>query len=518
MNTQYVLGVDSSTSATKVIAFDAHGKTVAEGAHSYPLYAEYPGWVEQDAEDWWEAFKKGCQQVTAHPSISKNRIAGIGFTHQRFTFVPVDHDLRPLRKAILWNDLRCPKEAEYARQTLGAQKIFERTGYPPGQWTLYKVLWLKNNEPQLYEQIYKIVLVQDYLLYKLTGNLVMAEGSGTMTGALDIANPKQWAMDIISALGIREDIWIKKILPGAAVAGYITKQAALETGLPEGLPVFTGAGDQPCGSLGAGVTEVGELGINGGTSCSNEFVVGKLPERKAPNYFIEISPSGDYIVENDIPSGGSAVMNWYKNNFGAYELQRAAQEQKNVWDLIYGQVGESPAGNRGLMIVPYLQGVYGPYWDQHARAVFFGLQTDHGRPHFIRGLLEGVAYEARREVEMMEAGSGTQVELIKMYGGSARSDHWNQIFADMFNKPLHVPETSETTALGAAISAAVGSGMYENFYKSVAAMVSVKKSYAPNAKNALRYEKFYHGVYVKLYESVREFTHTIAAINEELGD
>jgi xylulokinase len=380
------------------------------------------------------------------------------------------------------------------------------------------VLWLKNNEPEIYENMHKIVLVQDYLIYKLTGNLVMAEGSGTMTGALDIANPKQWAMDIIKALGIREDIWVEKILPGAAIAGYVTKKAAQETGLPEGLPVFTGAGDQPCGSLGAGVTQVGELGINGGTSCSNEFVVRDLPERKYPNYFIEISPSGDYIVENDIPSGGSAVMNWYKNNFGSYEVQLAEQEQKNVWEIIYGQVSESPPGNRGLMIVPYLQGVYGPYWDQNARAVFFGLQTDHGRSHLIRGLLEGVAYEARREVEMMEEGSGTQVEQIKMYGGSARSDYWNQIFTDMFNKPLHVPETTETTALGAAISAAVGCGMYDSFKKAVDAMVSIKKRYQPIAKNALRYEKFYRKVYVKLYESVRAFTRTIAEINAEFEE
>ncbi|MBD3306077.1 hypothetical protein GF339_06795, partial [candidate division KSB3 bacterium] len=430
----------------------------------------------------------------------------------------VDHDIRPLRRAILWNDLRCAKEADYARQTVGEQRIFERTGYPPGQWTLYKVLWLKHNEPALYERMFKILLVQDYLIYKLTGKLVMAQGSGTMTGALDIANPTRWALDIIRALGIRDDIWVEPILPGAAVAGHVTKQAARETGLPEGLPVFTGGGDQPCGSLGAGVMQVGELGINGGTSCSNEFVVRDLPERNAPNYFIEISPTGEYIVENDIPSGGSAVMNWYKNNFGAHEIQLAEREQRNVWEVIYGQVADSPPGNRGMMIVPYLQGVYGPYWDQHARAVFFGLQTDHGRPHLIRGLLEGVAYEARREVEMMEAGSGTQVELMKMYGGSARSDHWNQMFADMFNKPLHVPETAETTALGAAISAAVGCGLYADFQHAVDAMVSIKQRYTPNARNALRYDKLYRSVYVKLYERVREFTHTIADINEEFGD
>ena len=211
--------------------------------------------------------------------------------------------MKPLRRAILWNDIRCNREAEYAAEKLGKLHIFDRTGYPPGQWTLYKALWLKNNEPEVYDKIFKLVLVQDYLIYRLTGNLVTLSGAGTMTGALDIEKPDRWAYDIIGALGVREDIWIDKILPGGTIAGQVTKEAALETGLPEGLPVVTGAGDQPCGILGAGVTQPGEIGINGGTSCTNEFVSAGVPKREAVNYFIELSPSGDYILENYIPGG-----------------------------------------------------------------------------------------------------------------------------------------------------------------------------------------------------------------------
>jgi xylulokinase len=426
----------------------------------------------------------------------------------------VDQDIKPLRRAILWNDIRCNKEADFAAQKLGKQLIFERTGYPPGQWTLYKALWLKNNEPALYEKIYKIVLVQDFLIYKLTGKLVTLSGAGTMTGALDIAAPDKWAMDVISGLGVREDIWNSEILPGGAVAGYVTKAASLETGLPEGLPVVTGAGDQPCGILGAGVIQPGEIGINGGTSCTNEFVSAGLPKREEVNYFIEISPSGDYIVENYIPSGGSALMNWYKTNFGQYEIDLAAAEDKNVWEIIYNEAGESPVGNRGLMIIPYFQGANGPYWDLNARGVIFGLHTEFGRPHLIRGIMEGLAYESRRQAELMEEGTSTKVEEIKMYGGSARSDNWNQIFADVFNKPLHVPETAETTALGAAISAAVGCGMYAEFKKAVNTMVSVRKSYQPIAVNVARYERFYREVYVKFYDSIQQHLRNIAKIND----
>ena len=516
MKNQLVLGADSSTSSTKVIAFDSKGKPVAEGAKGYPLFYEKPGWVEQNPQDWWKAFKFACHQVVSNPDVDIKEFVGIGMTHQRFTFVPMDGEMNPLRKAILWNDIRCSKEAAYARQTVGKEHIFERTGYPPGQWTLYKVLWLKNNEPELYEKIYKIVLVQDYLIYKLTGKIVTLQGAGTMTGALDIANPSSWAMDVIKALDIREDVWINNILPGGSIAGYVTKNAARETGLPEGLPVVTGAGDQPCGILGAGVTQPGQLGINGGTSCTNELVSRALPERKNINYFIEISPTGDYIVENYIASGGSALMNWYKDNFGFYEVDQASKENKSVWEAIYSQAGESPVGNRGMMVIPYFQGANGPYWDLNARGVIFGLHTEYGRSYLVRGLMEGCAYESRRQVELMEEGTATQVEEIRMYGGSARSDVWNQVFADVLNKPLHVPETAETTALGAAISAAVGCGMFNDFKTAVDTMVSVKKSYQPVAANVERYERFYREVYVKIFDSVQQHMRTIAEINEAL--
>jgi xylulokinase len=511
-----VLGVDSSTSATKVIAFDANGKVRAEGSKGYPLYTEHPGWVEQIPGDWWEAFCGACRQVAANAEVNAKDFIGMGITHQRFTFVPVDKDLRPLRRAILWNDIRCPKEAEHAGRTLGRQKIFERTGYPPGVWTLYKVLWLKNNEPEVYEKIHKIVLVQDYLIYRLTGTLTTLSGAATMTGALDIAARDRWAKDVIRGIGVRDDIWIEPIRPGGAVVGKVSRDAARETGLPEGLPVVTGAGDQPCGILGAGVIEPGEMGINGGTSCTNELVSSGLPERREVDYFIELSPSGDYIVENYIPSGGSALMNWYKNNFGHAEAARAEIEKKGVWEVIYGQASESPPGNRGMMVIPYFQGAHGPYWDMTARGILLGVHLDYGRPYFVRGIMEGLAYESRRQMELMEKGTRTEVRQVRMYGGSARSDIWNQVFADILNKPLHVPETAETTALGAAISAAFGCGMYGGFKEAVNKMVSIKKSYTPIGRNVGLYDKFYNDVYVKFFDSVHGLVRRISEINEDI--
>lgn len=515
MKNSLVLGVDSSTSATKVIGFDSDGKVRAEGAAQYPVFTDNPGWSEQDPGDWWKAFTSACKQLVNTQDIDVKDFIGIGLTHQRFTFVPVDEDIRPMRRAILWNDTRCPQESAFAEKTIGKQKIFERTGYPPGVWTLYKVLWLKNNEPAIYEKMYKVVLVQDYLIYKLTGNLTTLEGGCTMTGALDIEAKNRWAGDIIRGLGVREDVWIEPIQPGGTVVGSVTREAARETGLPEGLPVVTGAGDQPCGILGAGVIEPGEMGINGGTSCTNEVVSEGVPERKNVNYFIEISPSGEYIVENYIPSGGSALMNWFKNHFGSCEVQQAEKENRNVWEILYGLAGEAPVGNRGMMVVPYFQGAHGPYWDMTAKGVVTGLRQEYGRPYFIRGIIEGLAYESRRQMELMEIGTKTRVRSVRMYGGSARSDYWNQVFSDVLNRPLHVPDTAETTALGAAISAAVACGMYDGFSKAAGNMVGIKKSYEPVLENVSRYEKLYTRVYSKVYDQLHELMTAASAVVDD---
>jgi xylulokinase len=516
MKKSYILGIDSSTSATKTMLFDAQGQIVAQSAHSYPVYTERSGWMEQDANDWWHALKTGCQEVCSRSGINLSRIAALGLTHQRFTFVAVDRQFQPLRKAILWNDTRCSAEAEYAEHHIGSSEIFRRTGYPPAHWTLYNILWLKNHEPDTYSAMHRALLVQDYLVHKLTGNLVMPQGSGAMTGALDIEQPHQWAMDIIRLLDLREDIWVPTIIPSGSIAGTVTESASQATGLPPGLPVIAAGGDQPCGILGAGVIEPGVLGINGGTSCTNELLSPALPKRAKADYHIEISPTGNYIVENCIPSGGSALMNWYKQHFGNRELIATERTGRSVWEILHEVADRAPVGNDGMMIVPYFQGANGPYWDQTARGIVFGIRAEHGRAHLLRGLIEGLAYESRRETELMEAGIGMPSTRIAMYGGSARSDLWNQTFADILNRPVSVPETEETTALGAAISAAVACGLHSSFREAVSEMVRIRKHYTPIQSHVQRYERLYREVYVKLYDRLQNLSSLTAEIAQKV--
>jgi sugar (pentulose or hexulose) kinase len=514
---RYVLGVDSSTTATKAVAFDSVGRVAAEAVSAYGYSTRKPGWAEQDPMRWWNSFCEVCGSVTADLG-DPSEIGGLAITHQRFSFCVVDRDMAPLYPAILWNDTRCDWESEFARSKKDPAHIFSRTGFPPGQWSLYKLLWLNKHEPAVYDAIHRMVLVPDYLNWRLTGELSTSQSSAAMTGALDIAALDVWAKDVIRDLGVRDDIWVERILPGAAGLGAVTRAAAADTGLPEGLPVYAAAGDQPCGSLASGVNRRGLLGINGGTSCSSEFLVGALPPRDDPDYFVELSPTGDYIVENDIPSGGSAVMSWYRDHFAAVEEREAEAERADPWDVIFAHLDATPAGNRGLMIVPYLQAVYGPYWNQNARGVVAGLHRDHTRGNLVRALLEGVAYEARREVELMTSSTGVELEEIRMYGGSAKNDRWNQLFADVFGVPVRVAETAEATALGAAMCASVGCGMHGSFDEADEAMVRLKGHFDPEPTRRHLYDRYFSEVYIMLYDRVADLHDTIADINKEAED
>ncbi len=501
----FVIGVDVGTSSTKAVVFDEEGNPKVEGRASYPLLRPRPGWVEQKAEWWWQAFQKATKEALEEGTINKNQIVAIGITHQRITTVPVNETMEPLRNAILWNDMRCTKQNEWAKEKIGIEKIYTRTGNFPSIWTVYKAMWLRENELENYRKIYKFLLVQDYIIYKLTGRLVTTSSSAIQTGCLDVASPSKWAEDILDLFNIPIKLWVDEILPGGEMVGKVTQEASALTGLPEGLPVVTTAGDQPCGALGAGVNQEGMLAINGGTSCSLESYVKELKLDPNLNYFIEISPTGDYLLEDSIWSGGSALMNWFKDNFAGEAVENEGQ---HLWNKLYNLATQAPPGNKGLMLIPYYSGASSPYRDLKARGVIFGFLLDHGKPHLIRAILEGLAFESQRKKEFMEKGSGVPITRVRMYGGSAKSPVWNQMFADILDVEVSTLKTAETTALGAAICAAKGGRVYPSFQEAVEAMVHVDKRFLPDPEKKGLYDKLYSEVYSKFYDRVQDLIHT----------
>lgn len=207
-------------------------------------------------------------------------------------------------------------------------------------------------------------------------------------------------------------------------------------------------------------------------------------------------------------------MNWFKNNFAREEVEEAEKEKKDLWDRLYNLVTQAPPGNNGLMLIPYYSGAASPYWDLGARGVIFGFLLDHGRPHLVRAILEGLAFESRRKKEFMEKGSGVPITSVRMYGGSAKSSIWNQIFADILGVEVSTLKTPETTALGAAMCAAKGGRVYSSFQQAVEAMVCVDKRFLPDPEKSQLYDKLYSEVYSKFYDRVQDLIHTASSIVE----
>ena len=509
------IGADIGTSGAKIALFNEKGEIIEESHYSYNVYHPIPGWVEQDSNDWWKAFVNGVSKAVEKSGL-KNKILGIGLTHQRLSFVPVDHNLQPLRPAILWNDTRCFNENKEAEDKCNGKWIFQRTGCYPGLWSVYKVLWMKNNERELYDKIDKIMLVFDFICHKLTGKMCTTESAAIMTGALDVKRKNKWALDVLECLGIRKNIWVETILPGGIEAGKIQNEIAKEIGLPEGVVIATTAGDQPCGSLGAGLLKQDEVAVNGGTSCTLEVLSKDLPNLSKPSFFMEISPTGEYILEESIYSGGSALMNWFRKNFFRYEEELIKTRSENIWEKLYSLAEESPPGSRGVMIIPYFSGASAPFWDLSARGSISGLALGTEKKDIVRAIIEGIAMEARRQLEFIEEATGRKIEKVIMYGGSARSNVWNQIFADVLQRKLVVPRTVETSALGAAICAAVASGYYESFKEAVENMTGISRIFEPNVIYKSLYNEIFEEVYKPFYGRISDLVSKLTKITSKM--
>jgi len=511
MSPDCVVGIDIGTTSVRVTIYNSDGNQVAEGRVPNDITHPRPGWAEQDAEGWWRgvcfASRKALQQFPYLPEAIK----GIAITSMRQTFVCLGSDLQPLRPAILWYDTRHAAQVDWVRRQLGSRSVYEQTGSPPGRRAVYKVMWLKENEPECYDKTAQIAFIPDFILLRLTGNLATTPGVSYASGCLSAANPLEWATGFIQMCNLDPDKWIAQIFPPGEIAGLIQRQAADGTGFPEGTPVVMAAGDQACGNLGVGVCQPGMLGINGGTSCALQTPSSKLPIDNEMSYFVDFSPAGYYVAENGITSGTAALTEWFRDGFGSPEVT-ATDSEEELWEKIYNLAGEAPPGNLGLMMVPYLRGANGPLWNPRARGVLLGLMTDHDRRHLMRAMFEGLAYESRRILESMEAGTTVSIRSVRTYGGASQNAVWNQIFADILGRPVTVTDDPAPVSLGAAISAGYGVGIYPDPISAAERMVKIHKTYFPDPKHTRLYDQLYQDVYLEVYNRISDLTDRISNI------
>ena len=484
----YVIGIDTSTTATKAIVWDRDGRAVAQGRDEHGLAMPRPGWHEQEPEDWWRSTATAVRR--ALQSVDAAEIEALCVTHQRETFACLDEHGRAVRPAIVWMDVRAARQVE----AFGTPEIHERTGKPPDTTpALYKLLWLREHEPETIARTRWVVDVGAYVVNRLTGSWRTTTAYADPLGLLDMER-RDWSDELLERVGLTRERVPALVAPGDVI-GELSAAAAEQTGLRAGLPIVGGAGDGQSAGLGANAARPGRAYLNLGTAV----VAGTISERYAWHAAFRTligAVPGTYAMET-LLQGGTYTVNWFLERIASLDAQRLGLGLRDL-DLLEAAATRVGPGAEGLLLVPYWASAQSPYWDPDARGMLFGLAGHHGKEHIYRALLEGIAFEQRLAFDAMEAELGTAIDVLLITGGGSRSALWRQIVADVTRKPVAACRELETTALGAGIHAAAAAGWYGSLQEAVTAMTGEAAQHAPDEPTAQRYDRLFD-VYRELY-------------------
>ncbi len=499
MSKQYLLGIDIGTSACKIALFSKDGKVEAAASGAYKVYYPKPGWAEQNPDEWWEAVSDTIRKVMKSSRVSPAEIAGVGIDGQSWSAIAIDKEGKVLANTPIWMDTRAQSICDRVNEEIGADRIFELCGNMlQPSYTTAKILWYKENLPEVYAKTDKILQSNSFIAYRLTGRITQDISQGYGLHCFNMRTG-QWDEEMCEALGIPMS-FLPEIVPCHEIIGTVTEEAAEKTGLMAGTPVAAGGLDAACGTLGAGVVHAGETqeqsGQAGGMSiCIEEYAADPrliLGYHVVPNQWLL---QGGTV-------GGGGVMRWLEQEFADYERSVAVEKGKTSLHQYNEEASVIPPGSDGLVFLPYMAGERSPIWDPNAKGVFYGLDFSKTKGHFIRSCMEGVAYSLKHNLDIAES-VGAHVKELLAVGGCANSALWMQIKSDITGKPLAVPFSDTATTLGAALLAGVGTGMYDSFEDAVSQTVRITRRYEPNPENAEVYEKNYE-TYLALYENLKD--------------
>ncbi|NLY61942.1 MAG: FGGY-family carbohydrate kinase [Clostridiales bacterium] len=496
---KFLLAVDQGTSACKITVFDFDGQIMGSWTGEYETRYPQPGFVEQDPQEWWQVVCQGIKGVLIQNNINPEEIAAIGVDGTSWACIPVDKGGIPLRPAMLWLDRRAQKQADWMKERSGEERLIKVNGNPVDPaYITPKILWIKENEPEIYKKTYKFLQSNSYIVYKFTGEYSQEYSQGYGFHFFNISTGK-WEENIADELGISLDL-MSPIYHCHEVVGTVTPKAAKETGLVSGIPVVAGGLDAACCTLGAGVIHPGQTQEQGGQAGGMSIQVDNplIHPRLILGY--HVIPNQWLLQGGTV--GGSGTLRWFNEQLGTFEQLQGRERGMSSYEIMSEEAQSINPGSDGLIFLPYMAGERSPIWDSKARGVFFGLSYDKTRAHMIRSIMEGVAFSLLHNLETAEE-VGAQVDILNSVGGAANSHVWTQIKADITGKTIHVPFSDHATSLGAAILAGVGSGVYSSFEEAVNKTVHIRRVHQPDEK-AHRIYKGYYRLYLDLYERLKD--------------
>jgi xylulokinase len=503
--THYILAHDLGTTGNKATLFDTAGRAVASAFESYETAYPRANWAEQDAADWRRAVFEGTRRLLAKAAVPPGAVAAVSFSGHMQGALLVDRDGAPLRPHILWADQRATAQADQIRDVCGEEAIYRLTGHrASAAYTAARVLWVKDNQPDIYRRAYKVLQSKDYAAYVLTGVFATDHSDASGTQVFDLVG-RRWATDVLGALGLSPDLF-PDAYPSSTVVGRVTAEAAAATGLLSGTPVVIGGGDGACATVGAGSVQEGDTYTYIGSSAWIALTTAQPildPQRRTFTY-AHLVPDRYFPVGTMQAGGGS--YDWLER------VLRGDDAGTPIYQAMDAQAATVPIGARGLLFLPYLLGERSPYWNPLARGAFVGLAMPHGRAELARAVLEGVALNMRLILDALR-GQGVQIEAMRLIGGGAKSATWRQILADTYELPILLPKlAAEATALGAAIAGGVGVGLFSDF--SVAhQLIPTQAAEQPNPDSIRRYSALYP-LFQQAYTVLEPIFEQLAALGE----
>lgn len=509
-NDDLILTFDIGTTGNKCTIFSSEGKQLSAEVVPYQVIYPKKGWSEQSPDDFWQSCVQGTKKLMAKNGIDASNIAVIGLSGHMNGCIPMDKEGVPLFNNIIHSDTRSAKQSSHISEIFDAKQFYNITGNRiDPHYTLPKILWLKENHPDIYKDTAYFINSKDYISFKLTGNPGITDFSdASLTCMLDIKN-KRWSQEILKALDI-DPCKLPTLKKSTDIAGYVTKEAASLLGIRQGTPVVVGGGDGACATRGAGVTGK-EQAYNyiGSSSWISTLTDSPVLDKQARTFnFYDLD--GEKCNMIGAVQSATISYDWVVNNIAKHEVELSAKTGENIYQMIEDLAKQSPIGSKGVFFLPYLMGERSPIWDENTKGTFIGFTLYNNRNDLLRATYEGIAFALRTVLDALED-NDINVQGLTLLGGGSKSIFWNEIMCNIYNKNIRIHKyPGEATSLGAAFAAGVGVGIFKDLDQACST-VEYDRNYQPDQDKAQQYQK-YLNVYKQMYPNLKNIFDQISSL------